>query len=165
MKKSILLLLLGITISFSGVHAQDWLDFRAESCLCKAQFPASPELKQEQKEGYKSNQAVAEYEGDVFLLDYSTFPEPMDKEDGIIFAREAVNAFSETLGAMVIKEKKYKMNGWEGLATQMEIPGEEAIIYYNTVLVRSINYQIVMIGSSEDAKKRGKKFIKSFKLQ
>ncbi len=164
MKKSILLLLLGITLSFSGAYAQDWLDFRAESCLCKAKFPASPDLKKEQKEGYMSNQAIAEYEGDVFLLDYSTFPEPMGKEDAVLFANEAVNAFSESLGAIVTKEKKYKVNGWEGLSTRMELPGEEAVIFYNTVLVRSINYQIVMIGSSKDAKKRGKKFVKAFKL-
>ena len=164
MKKYILLTVLGLALSFSGLQAQDWLAFQAESCLCKTKFPARPDLKQQQEEGYMSNQAIATYNDVVFLLDFSTLPEPYDKESGKLFSQEAVKAFAASLDARIVKEKKWKKNGWEGLQTKMEIPSEGAIVYYNTLLVRSINYQIAVIGKEENAKKVGKKFVKAFKL-
>jgi len=165
MKKYILLMLLGVSLSFGAAHAQDWVNYRANNCLCKIKFPAKPEIETEQKEGFKSNRAIADYNGAVFLFEFNILPTPMQKEDAMIFAEAAVGGFSGTLGATIVKQKKWKVDGWEGLRTEMEIrgDGETATVYYYTVLVRSINYQIAAIGSDKESMKIAKKFIKSFK--
>lgn len=163
MNKYIFLMVLGLTLSFGAAHAQDWVNYRANNCLCKIKFPAKPEIEQEQKEGFKSNRAIAEYNGAVFLFEFNILPTPMQKDDAMIFAEAAVGGFSGTLGATITKQKTWKVDGWEGLRTEMEIPGEGATVYYYTVLVRSINYQIAAIGSDKESMKIAKKFIKSFK--
>ncbi len=164
MKKYFFLLTLGLALSFSGLHAQDWLAFQADNCLCKLQFPAKPELEQEQKEGYKSHRAMVEYEGIVYLFDYGVHPEPIGQEDSKMIAGTSVDAFSTSLEARVLKQKKWKVNGWEGFRTTMEVPAEDFQISYNTIMIRSIHYQIATIGQGEPNKKMVKKFLKSFKL-
>lgn len=164
MKNHIFLLALAMVLSFSGIHAQSWMNFRAENCLCKTKFPAKPELKQEQNAGYKSHQALAEMDGTVFLLDYSILSEPLDKENAKMFTGEAVKGFSSSLGANVLSQKKWKLKGWEGMKTKMDIPSEGVTVYYNTIMVRSIHYQIGVIGNEESNKKVIKKFMKSFKV-
>ena len=164
MKKHILLLAFGLVLSCSGLQAQDWLAFQADNCLCKTKFPTRPELKQEQNGGYKSHQALAEFEGSVFLFDYGILDSPTRKEDSYMIASESVKGFSESLKATTIKQKKWKVKGWEGIKTKMEVPDKGLTVYYNTVIVRSIHYQIGTISEGDNHKKVIKKFLKSFKV-
>ena len=164
MKKYISLIVLTLALSFSGAKAQDWMAFQAANCLCKAKFPARPDLSQQQVEGFKSHQSIARFNEGAYLLDYSFLQEPLDKANAKIASRQAVKDFGESLNANLVKAKKWKVNGWEGFQTQMEVPGSGEFILYNVVIVNRIRYEVAVLAKEEHGRKVGKKFVKSFKL-
>ncbi len=164
MKKNLFILALGLFLNFYGLQGQQWLDFQAANCLCKVQFPAHPELEEEQMEDYKSHRAIAHYEDGVYFLDYGIHTKSIGKKDSEMIAEKAIEGASNSLGATILKRKKWKINGWDGLRMTMEVPSEGWMIYYNTVMVRNIHYQIFYIGSGDTNKRVVDRFLNSFKL-
>jgi len=128
-------------------------------------FPADYKLEESKTENSLETRLYRAVKNEnVFMLKYTEHKNPAVSSDNQVYMNASLESFKNGIHADLIKKSEFKEKKEKGLEAFLKISDKDLYVFYRVLIIKHVQYQIIVITKVEDKTKEINQFFNSFHI-
>ncbi len=139
---------------------------KSENPEYKIVFPTAYKLEESKTDkGLKTEFYRAVKDDNIYMFKFTEHKNPAVSSDNKVYLEASLESFINGIKADLIKKYEFKEKKQKGLEAFLTIPDKNLNVFYRVVIVKHVQYQIIVITKSKEKTAEISKFFNSFEVR